>query len=95
MPTGWVFRIEIVSQKTPYTKEIMAELQRLFASSQVITESRIEELNEAVTLFKRRRRLLRLSVRHLVKEAKEINRRLDRLIEKKNSKANKKGGNLR
>lgn len=55
MPTGWVFRLEIVSEKTPYTKEVTNELHALLESSQVIDRFLIEEMpSEIVKLFKKK-----------------------------------------
>ena len=50
--SGWVFRIEIVSSKTPWTREIIKELERLFKSSELIDEYMVSsELFEEISLF--------------------------------------------
>jgi hypothetical protein len=49
---GWVFRVEIVSHTTPYTKEIIRELERLFKTSSTLQEWKIDELPGDIALFK-------------------------------------------
>jgi len=52
VPTGWVFRLEIVSENTPLTREIMDEISERFLESELISKYLIEELHEDLKLFK-------------------------------------------
>ena len=54
MPTGWVFRVEIVSQKTPYTTTIKEELDELLSESDYVSQYLIEELYEPIKLFEKK-----------------------------------------
>lgn len=55
MPTGWVFRVEVISNKTVYTEEIIEELDELFSEESLIIDKHlIEELHEDVKLFKKK-----------------------------------------
>lgn len=51
MPTGWVFRLEILSKKTPDTREIIEEISQRFLESELIDGYLIEELHEDIKLF--------------------------------------------
>jgi len=48
---GWVFRIEIVSDKTPWTKDIQAKLQELFRSQDLFGNWKVTELFEDVSIL--------------------------------------------
>ena len=55
MKSGWVLRVEIVTEKTPYTKDLLVELERLFKDSEIISNWRISELPlEVITLFNKK-----------------------------------------
>jgi len=50
--TGWVFRVEIVTKTTPWTKDVVQEIERLLKSSSVISQFEIEEMPGDISLFK-------------------------------------------
>ena len=54
MPTGWVFRLEIISKTTPNTKDIIEEISERFLESEIISRYLIEELHENIKLFKKK-----------------------------------------
>ena len=43
MKSHWVFTIRIESSKTPYTVDILQELERLLESSEIIEDAKIRE----------------------------------------------------
>ena len=51
---GSVFRIEVVSDDMLYTKEIVAEVKKVLLASPHITQVKIDELYEDITLFKKK-----------------------------------------
>jgi len=52
---GWVFRIEIVTTKpVTTTHQMINHLAKLFKESDLISESLIEELFEAIKLFQQK-----------------------------------------
>ena len=48
---GWVFRVEVVSDKMVLTKDAIVELQRLLYSSEVFGNWKITELYEDIDIL--------------------------------------------
>lgn len=53
MKSGWVFRIEVVSEQTLYTKDMVKELNQRLLDSKNISQVLVEELYEEIKLFKK------------------------------------------
>lgn len=56
---GWVFRIEVVSNKTPWTKDAEKELQRLLYSSELFGNWKVDELFEPVTILNSKKKVVK------------------------------------
>lgn len=54
-PSGGVFRIEVTSKNTLYTKEIVEEITQRLSESDFISRFLIEELYEKIKLFEKKK----------------------------------------
>ncbi len=52
---GWVFRVEIVTDKTgTLTNDMMKELYRVLSTSPLVKQVKISELFESISLFEKK-----------------------------------------